>query len=85
MLSGTREAARLAFGTPTLRYMMLFGAFVTACTASATILAQPFLERHDVAIGNYGWFLVPGSLLGVGAAMYVYRVSEGLGSSGRWR
>ncbi|MCC7364223.1 MAG: MFS transporter [Dehalococcoidia bacterium] len=79
LAAGTKEAARLAFGTPAIRYMMLFGAVTTASASAASILAQPFLESHGVDIGHYGWFLVPGSLLGMAAAFMAYRVAQGFG------
>jgi MFS family permease len=78
-LEGTKEAARIAFGTPQVRYMMLLAASVTAIATSISILSQPFLDSHGVDVDNFGWFLVPGSLVGIASALAAYRLTGGFG------
>jgi MFS family permease len=78
-IQGTKVAARLAFGNPSIRYMMLLAAVVMSVAMGMAILSQPFLARHDIDVANFGWFLMPGSLAGIAAAMFVYRISDAFG------
>lgn len=79
-MQGTGLAARVAFGNPSIRYMMLLAAVVMSVAMGMAILTQPFLARHDIDIANFGWFLVPGNVAGIAAAMFAYRISNAIGS-----
>ncbi len=78
-LEGTKKAALIVYRHKSLRYMMLLAAAVMAVGISVSILAQPFLDSHDVDVGNFGWFLIPGNLLGIVAALVAYRVTAAIG------
>ncbi len=75
----TKTAARIVWHTPQIRYFMLLAATVMSFSMCLSILTQPFLSSHNVAVGNFGWMLAPGSILGIGASLVAYRVSARLG------
>ena len=58
---------------------MLLAATVMSFSMCLSILTQPFLSSHDVAIGNFGWLLAPGTILGIGASLMAYRITAKVG------
>ncbi|MCC6383268.1 MAG: MFS transporter [Dehalococcoidia bacterium] len=78
-LAGVRSAAATVWRSQPLRYMMFLAAVVVACAMCLSILTQPFLDAHGVGVGQFGWFLVPGNLLGIVTALFAYRVTGALG------
>lgn len=76
-----REAFRVSFGKPSVRYMMLLTAGVMGVGVSMIILQQPFLSSHDMPILTFGLFLTPGQLLSMVGALVTYRVVTLLGVS----
>ena len=73
-LNVVKEAFGVAFGKPSVRYMMLLTAGVMGVGVSMIILQQPFLSDHDMPIWSFGVFLTPGQLLSMVAALVTYRV-----------
>lgn len=78
-LSNAREAARIAWGTREVRFLLLLTGSIAALTVSTFILVQPFLLSHGVDVANLGWFGVPGHLIGIAAALTAYRLVAALG------
>ncbi len=78
---GAREAARIIRGAPALRWFMLIAATMLAANVCVHIFAQPFLNSHDVPVGMFGWFLLPGSLLGIAGALSLHRITGRLGTN----
>ena len=74
-----RESALLAYRRPTVRYVLLYAAVLGVASFVPIVFVQPFLERHDVAISDLGWFQVPNRLVGMLAALAAYRISASLG------
>ncbi|MCY4391965.1 MAG: MFS transporter [Chloroflexi bacterium] len=80
-LTVVKEAFGVAFGRPSVRYMMLLTAGVMGVGVSMIILQQPFLDSHDMPIWSFGLFLTPGQLLSMVGALITYRVITLLGVS----
>ncbi|MDE2934693.1 MAG: MFS transporter [Chloroflexota bacterium] len=76
-----KEAFGVAFGKPSVRYMMLLTAGVMGVGVSMIILQQPFLSDHEMPIWSFGIFLTPGQLLSMVAALVTYRVLTLIGVS----
>ena len=58
---------------------MLLAATLVAVAMCISILTQPFLSSHSVNVAHFGWYLVPGNLLGMAAAFWAYRVTSRFG------
>ena len=80
-LTVVKEAFGVAFGKPSVRYMMLLTAGVMGVGVSMIILQQPFLDDHEMPIWSFGLFLTPGQLLSMVGALITYRVITLLGVS----
>ncbi len=80
-LTVVKEAFGVAFGKPSVRYMMLLTAGVMGVGVSMIILQQPFLDSHEMPIWSFGLFLTPGQLLSMVGALITYRVITLLGVS----
>ncbi len=78
-LAGVREAASIVWHTPAIRYFMFLAATIVAVGMCVSILTQPFLSSHNVNVAHFGWYLVPGNLLGMAAALWAYRVTARFG------
>ncbi len=76
-----KDAFSVAFGRPSVRYMMLLTAGVMGVGVSMIILQQPFLSEHEMPIWSFGLFLTPGQLLSMVGALVTYRVLTLLGVS----
>ena len=76
-----KDAFGVAFGRPSVRYMMLLTAGVMGVGVSMIILQQPFLSDHEMPIWSFGLFLTPGQLLSMVGALVTYRVLTLLGVS----
>jgi MFS family permease len=80
-LAGAREAARIVLHTPSIRYVMLLASVTVALAMCVGILSQPFLEHHGVGVGNFGWFMVPTSILGMAVSLGAYRMTAAFGTN----
>ena len=80
-LGVVKEAFGVAFGKPSVRFMMLLTAGVMGVGVSMIILQQPFLAAHEMPIWSFGLFLTPGQLLSMVGALITYRVVTLLGVS----
>ncbi|MDW8045659.1 MAG: MFS transporter [Chloroflexota bacterium] len=78
-LSNARAAARIAWRTREVRYLLLLSGSSVAVAVSTFILVQPFLLHHGMAVENLGWFGVPGHVIGIIAALNAYRLAAALG------
>lgn len=78
-LSNTREAARIAWRTREVRFLLLLSGSSVAVAVSTFILVQPFLVHHGVRVENLGWFGVPGHIVGIIAALNAYRIVAAIG------
>ena len=80
-IESSKQAFRVAFGKPSVRMMMLLMATVMGIGVGMQILQQPFLSSHDVTIGNFGWFPMPGHTLSFFAALLAVRIIAVVGLS----
>lgn len=76
---GIRAASRLTWRVPSVRYVIGLSAVLGAAASTIFIFNQPFLSRHGVDVGNFGWFLVMGQLAGMLTSIFAYRVIDLLG------
>jgi MFS family permease len=70
-VAGLKIAAGIAMRTPALRYPILLWAFVQTFAIATIILTQPFLREHGVAVGDLGWYQLPGEAVAVAAGLSV--------------
>jgi MFS family permease len=78
-VANTKMAFRIVWNNQAIRYAMFFGAVVVSIAMCVSILLQPFLGYHGVALQHFGWFAMPGNLLAMGAALVAYRVTARFG------
>jgi MFS family permease len=78
-VANTKMAFSIVWSNPAIRYAMLFGAVVVSIAMCVSILMQPFLSYHGIALQHFGWFAMPGNLLAMGAALATYRLSARFG------
>lgn len=78
-LEGIRRAARVAWELPELRTLTALMALLLGAGGVLFIFTQPFLDRHGVAVGNLGWFIIPGQLLSIASALLVHRIATPAG------
>ena len=77
-----RESVRLAIHQPTVRYAILFFGVLTIGGIAPVFFFQPFLVRHDIDLGQVGFWQTPTRLMGVLGALVAYRVVSSLGERG---
>ncbi len=80
-VAGVRTAFLTIWQSPDLRTFVPLVAVSTASLIAVFIFGQPFLQEHDVATGNVGWFLVFTQVAGLGASLLAHRVVGVIG----WR
>lgn len=74
-----RDSARLVRLRPDVRYAIMFFGLVTVGSIGVVFFFQPFLERHDVAVGSVGIWQTPMRLMGIVAALAAHRLMRDLG------
>ncbi|MFN0094973.1 MAG: MFS transporter [Dehalococcoidia bacterium] len=79
-LEGPKQAARIIFGSPVLKYFMILAASIVATTMCIDILKQPFLDSHGVDVGDLWIWLIPGTLVGMGASLNAHKLIARFGS-----
>lgn len=79
LVATIRAAGRLAWGQPSLRYLMPLAAAAIGGVVVLQVLAQPFLRSHDIGIAYFGWLLLPGQLAGMAGALFAHRIATVLG------
>lgn len=79
--ASTRRAAEIVWTTRSIRYFIPLAATIFACASCVSILKQPFLREHGVAVGMLGLYSVPGTLLTMFAGLVAHRVLRSIGVS----
>ncbi|OAI43539.1 hypothetical protein AYO38_10665 [bacterium SCGC AG-212-C10] len=77
--AGIKMAALMTWNSPPLRHMIGLSAVIGASCSTVFILTQPFLSRHGVEVGFFGWFLFVGQTVGMAAAVSSHRVTARIG------
>jgi MFS family permease len=73
------QSARLVRDQPGVRYAILFFGLITVGSIAVVFFFQPFLERHDVDLGQVGVWQTPMRLVGIVAALAAPRLLRDLG------
>jgi predicted MFS family arabinose efflux permease len=73
------ESGRTAWRLPAVRWMLLLAAVLIAASNAATVFAQPFLGKHDVAVELFGFAQAPMRVAGIVGAVAAYRIAGALG------
>jgi MFS family permease len=74
-----RDSAEIVRTRPDVRYAILFFGLVTIGSIGVVFFFQPFLEHHDVAVGQVGIWQTPMRLIGIVAALSAHRLMRDLG------
>jgi MFS family permease len=73
------ESARLVRDQPAVRYAIFFFGVITIGSIAVVFFFQPFLERHEVGLGQVGVWQTPMRLAGIVAALAAHRLIRDLG------
>jgi MFS family permease len=74
-----RDSAQLVRTRPDVRYAIMYFGLITVGSIGVVFFFQPFLERHDVAVGAVGIWQTPMRLVGIIAALAAHRLMRDLG------
>ena len=74
-----QESIHLALHQPTVRYAILFSGVMTIGGIAPIFFFQPFLIRHNIDLGQVGFWQTPMRLMGIVGALVAYRVVSSLG------
>ena len=77
-----RESVRTATRLPTVRYMLVLAALISAVTFGPMIFMQPFLTGHGVKVAFIGFIQTPVRVMGMVGALVAYQVTSRLGIRG---
>ncbi len=75
-----RESVRTATRSPTVRFMLVLSALVSAVTFGPLIFMQPFLTGHGVDVVFIGFLLTPVRVMGMVGALVAYQATARLGT-----
>ncbi len=75
-----RESFRTATRLPSVRYMLLLSAMITAFTFGPLIFMQPFLADHGVGVGWVGFIQTPVRIAGIVGALVAASVTARFGT-----
>ncbi len=64
---------------PAIRYSILFYGLITVGSIAPIFFFQPFLLKHDIAVGQVGFWQTPARLTGIIGAVGAYRILATLG------
>lgn len=64
---------------PAVRYSILFYGLITVGSIAPAFFSQPFLLKHDIAVGQIGFWQTPVRLAGIIGAVGAYRILATLG------
>lgn len=73
------ESARLVRDDPGVRYAILYFGLLTIGSIAVVFFFQPFLEGHDVDLGQVGIWQTPMRLAGIVAALWAHRLMRDFG------
>jgi len=73
------QSARLVRDQPAVRYSILFFGVITIGSIAVVFFFQPFLEKHEVDLGQVGVWQTPMRLAGIVAALAAHRLIRDLG------
>ena len=73
------QSARLVRDEPPVRYAILFFGLLTVGSIAVVFFFQPFLEKHDVDLGQVGIWQTPMRIAGIVAALSAHRLIRYLG------
>lgn len=74
-----RDAARVALGTPGLRWMIAFQAVIGSAFTSVMIFQQPYLASFGVPVSRFGLVMAPLRLFSIVGALLAWRIIARLG------
>lgn len=78
-----RDARDIVWQRPAVRSFMGVATIIgVASFAPAVFFQQPFLDRHDVAVGNFGFVQAPNLIAGALTAFLAYRIVKVAGQRG---
>jgi MFS family permease len=77
--SNIRQALRIAFGRPTVRYALLFGPLLGVSVMMTAVFTQPFLVGHGAAIASLGLLQTPMRLAAIAGSLVAYKAVEKVG------
>lgn len=78
-----RDARDIVWQRPAVRSFMGMATLLgVASFAPAVFFQQPFLDRHDVAVGNFGYVQAPNLIVGALTALAAYRLVRIAGPRG---
>jgi MFS family permease len=73
------QSAKLVRDEPAVRYAILYFGLLTIGSIAVVFFFQPFLEKHDVSLGQVGLWQTPMRLAGIVAALAAHRLMRDLG------
>lgn len=73
------QSASLVRREPAVRYAILFFGLITIGSIAVVFFFQPFLEKHEVDLGQVGVWQTPMRLAGIVAALAAHRLIRDLG------
>jgi predicted MFS family arabinose efflux permease len=73
------DSGRLVRDNPAVRYAILYFGLITIGSIAVVFFFQPFLENHQVDLGEVGIWQTPMRLAGIVAALAAHRLMRDLG------